>query len=460
METVFLRLLNLSITASWLVLVVLLLRLGLKKAPRWMFCLLWGLVGLRLLLPVLPESVFSLVPNVQVVPETIIRGQTPVIGGGELGVGDALIAESLVPVAGASANTTQLTMSVLTDIWFVGAVSMLLYLLISYLKLRRQVATATKLEGNIWQSENVASPFILGVFRPGIYLPYDISEENFRNVIAHERAHIRRGDHFIKPAAFLLLAVYWFNPLIWLAYALLCRDIELACDERVIRTMDEDERRSYSGSLLSCNTSRRIIAACPLAFGEIGVKERVIHVKLYKKPAFKIVVIALVVCAVAALCFLTNPKNGGAKSPYQWTSSVSAEDIELGTYPVNEEASHMPKLTDAQLTELVGILNAVEPDSIYTGSGASSDMPVSLYCDGLEYTLDYENDVVNLGFNEEAAKLYGEGVWEIHDEALNQFMKQLRVERSMTSYYVKQPSDIEGKEVYVIYPAEPYTPED
>lgn len=311
MEELFLTLVNLSLTASWLVLAVLVLRLLLRKAPRWSFCLLWGLVALRLMFPFSLESPFSLVPSTQPLPREILHTATPQIQSGIPAVNSAvnpILQEALAPAAGASVNPTQVWSFLLSRIWLAGMVVLLLYALISWLLLKRRLATATLLEDNIRQSEQVGSPFVLGLFRPVIYLPYHIPEQDLAYVLTHERAHIRRLDHWWKLLGFVLLAIYWFNPLMWVAYLLFCRDLEGACDEKAVRALNQEERRGYSTALLNCSIRRRPVAPCPLAFGEAGVKSRVKAVMHYKKPAFWVVVIAFAACVIAALCFLTSPK--------------------------------------------------------------------------------------------------------------------------------------------------------
>ncbi len=192
--------------------------------------------------------------------------------------------------------------------WLAGIAAMLLYTAVSYFLLRKKVATAVLFRNNIYQSENVDSPFVLGIIKPRIYLPFQMDGKNLEHVIAHEESHIRSKDHWWKPSGFVLLALHWFNPLMWLGYILLCRDIELACDEKVIKKMDNENRADYTQALVACSVNRRRIAACPLAFGEVGVKERVKSVMNYKKPAFWIIIAAVVTCVAVAVCFLTNPK--------------------------------------------------------------------------------------------------------------------------------------------------------
>ena len=186
-------------------------------------------------------------------------------------------------------------------------IALLIYTVISYAKVKRKIGTAVLYKDNIYQSENVVSPFVLGIIKPNIYLPFKMNEKDMEHVVAHEMAHIRRKDHLWKPLGFILLTLHWFNPLMWLGYVLLCRDIELACDEKVIKELDHDARADYSQALLTCSVNRRMIAACPLAFGEVGVKDRVKSVLNYKKPAFWIIIAAVVACVVVAVCFLTNP---------------------------------------------------------------------------------------------------------------------------------------------------------
>ena len=200
----------------------------------------------------------------------------------------------------------------------------------SYWRLRRKVCEAVILRGNIYQSEKVGSPFVLGIIRPKIYLPYHMDSREMDHVIAHEQTHIRRRDHWWKPLGFLLLTIHWFNPLMWLSYVLLCRDIELACDEKVIREMGNEQRADYTQALVACSVGRRVIAACPLAFGEVGVKERVKSVMNYKKPAFWIVLASVIVCAAAAVCFLTNPKSEGSNDITELLAPGSAWSYQLG----------------------------------------------------------------------------------------------------------------------------------
>ena len=311
MSELFLEIVNRSIAASWIVIAVLVLRLCLKKTPKWVNVLLWGIVAVRLIFPFSIESALSLIPSAETVSPSIMMEQTPSVQTGVPALDQVInpvIDHSLSPAPGASANPLQIWIPVLTVIWLLGVAALFLYSAVSYRRLRRRVCEAVILRDTIYQSENVCSPFVLGIIRPKIYLPYHMDKREMDHVIAHEQTHIRRRDHWWKPLGFLLLTVHWFNPLLWLGYILLCRDIELACDEKVIREMGSEQRADYTQALVSCSVSRRSIAACPLAFGEVGIKERVKSVMNYKKPAFWIVLASVVVCAVAAVCFLTDPK--------------------------------------------------------------------------------------------------------------------------------------------------------
>lgn len=311
MSELFLEIVNRSIAASWIVIAVLILRFCLKKAPKWVNVLLWGIVAVRLIFPFSIESALSLIPSAETVSPSIMMETAPSVQTGVPALDQVInpvIDHSLSPAPGASANPLQIWIPVLTVIWLLGVAALFLYSAVSYRRLRRRVCEAVILRDNIYQSENVCSPFVLGIIRPKIYLPYHMDKREMDHVIAHEQTHIRRRDHWWKPLGFLLLTVHWFNPLLWLGYILLCRDIELACDEKVIREMGSEQRADYTQALVSCSVSRRSIAACPLAFGEVGIKERVKSVMNYKKPAFWIVLASVVVCAVAAVCFLTDPK--------------------------------------------------------------------------------------------------------------------------------------------------------
>ena len=328
MEALFLKLLNMSLTGCVLILAILPIRPLLKKAPRWSVCLLWGLVALRLVCPFTLKSNLSLIQNSEpITRETVSFEAPPAQTTVEL---ETESNENVRPMPEAwiqaIKNTEQVPQTkvdilpLLGYVWLAGTSVMLLYSLFSYLQLKRRVSTATRLEGNIRQSEYVTSPFVLGVFCPTIYLPYGLKQPHLDHILSHERSHIRRGDHLIKPLGFYILALHWFNPLVWLAYILLCRDIEAACDERVIKEMTHEQRQSYSATLLCCSVHRRSITACPVAFGETGVKQRIKGVMSYKKPVLWIVIAALLAGAVIGICFLTErPEEPAVTEPTEQT---------------------------------------------------------------------------------------------------------------------------------------------
>lgn len=337
LRELFVGTLNLAVAASWLIVVILLLRPLLKKfAPRWVLCALWAVVAVRLVCPVMLHSDLSVYrlagdavnANGQVTyfedtgfcgdvsyrPATLLPGvSTPTVTPST--VDDSAPEVSADAVVQSSTPSRSVDMNLLSIAWAVGIYIIVMAALAGYLSLRSAVAASIPLEGNVYLCDNIKSPFILGVFRPRIYLTSGMDEAARDCVLRHERAHLRRWDHVWKPLGFVLLAVYWYNPLVWLAYILFCRDMELACDERVIRDMAAEERAVYSQALLDCSQGRRWVAACPLAFGEVGVKTRVKAVLWYKKPGFWVSVAAVLVCIAVAVCFLTNPKGAGNEEP-------------------------------------------------------------------------------------------------------------------------------------------------
>lgn len=319
MSEVFLKVVNMSISAGWLVLTVLALRLILKKAPKWVNVLLWGIVAIRLICPFSIESALSLIPSTETISPEIMMDWTPEISTGIEPldqVVNPVISTSFAPQGMASANPLQILIPVAANLWLLGVLILLAYTAISYLTLRYKLRTAVILRDNVFQCETVSSPFVLGILKPRIFLPYAMDGKNLSHVVAHEKAHIRRKDHWWKPLGFLLLTVYWFDPLMWVAYILLCRDIELACDEKVIAELGNEQRANYTQALVACAVNRRMIAVCPLAFGEVGVKDRVKSIMNYRKPTFWIIVTALVVCIAVAVCFLTDP---AGTSLTKWT---------------------------------------------------------------------------------------------------------------------------------------------
>lgn len=365
MAEIFQKALNMSIAAGWLILAVIALRLLLRRAPKRFRLLLWAVVGLRLALPWSIESALSLIPSAQTLPEGIMLERAPVLDTGISSLNGAInpgFTAAFTPELGASANPLQVLLPIAAALWMLGAAAMLLWALVSWLRLRKRVREAVRLEGNVYECE-IASPFVLGLFRPRIYLPFSLENGERELVLAHERAHITAGDHIIKPLGWLLLAAHWYNPLVWLAYALFCRDIELACDERVVRSLSLSDRADYSQALLDLSRPRGGVRACPLAFGESSVKGRVKSVLCYKKPAFWLVLLAVVVCVGAAVCFLTDPKeeaepvddgDGGVVISARLEENFPAQVLDYAfacTEEMAEELSYLG-LKSAELTDL------------------------------------------------------------------------------------------------------------
>lgn len=339
MGEIFLKLLNLSITASWLILAVLCIRLLFRKIPKWITCLLWGVVAIRLIFPFSIESAFSLQLSAEPIrTSTMVEGELiPYVPSVNSNIGvventvNPLLAEAFAYQETESVAPLQIATEIAGSVWLSGMVVLLIFALVSMIKLRLRVREAVRYKENIYICDAVKSPFILGIIKPRIYLSAALSEEEMDYIIAHERAHLKRKDHLWKPFGYLLLCIYWFNPLCWIAYIMLCKDIELACDEKVIKDMSFGDKKEYSRVLLFCATQRHLVMACPLAFGEVGVKERVKTVLNYKKPTFWITIAAIVVCAIVAICFLTNP----AKE-YQIRITIPAGS-ETGFYYSDEE---------------------------------------------------------------------------------------------------------------------------
>ena len=289
--------LNQSLSVSWLILVILLLRFPLKRAPKWTMGVLWGFVAIRLVFPFSWESTYSLVPQAQFsVAEQMASDLTDFSQSAALALSGG----------GASHGNGGVELN-WGRLWFLGFCAMLLYMLISYFRLHRKVREAVQEKGAVWLCDGISTPFILGYFHAKIYLPSSISEEDRKYVLAHERAHLERRDHQWKILGFLILAIYWFHPLVWLAYVFFCKDLELACDEKVIRQLGTESKKPYCHALINCSAPRKTISACPLAFGENGVKERVKSVLHYRQPGFWVVLGAAAVCVVTAVCLLTDP---------------------------------------------------------------------------------------------------------------------------------------------------------
>lgn len=376
MDDVFLKLVNLSISASWLILAVLVLRVVLKKAPKWVMPLLWGVVALRLVCLFSIESALSLIPSAETIPSEIVtETREPVLyeqATLNIVTNPTLPSAAEVPV-GVSRQQAQVDFNIYSVLWLAGMAALLVHALVSAGKLKRKLATAILLRDNIYESEFVDSPFVFGVVKPNIYLPMHMDEGTAAYVIAHERAHLARRDHWWKVLGYLVLALHWFNPLVWVAYILFCRDIELACDEKVVKGLDGAARADYSQALLSCAAPKRAVAACPLAFGEGNIKTRVKSALHYKKPAFWVAAAAVLAVVLVAVCFLTNPRS--ERGSLVWAQKLNAADVaSIELYvPAEGEARQYKKLDTEEMAQAVELINSSrgtyieKPETVYAG---------------------------------------------------------------------------------------------
>lgn len=376
MDDVFLKLVNLSISASWLILAVLVLRFVLKKAPKWVMPLLWGVVALRLVCLFSIESALSLIPSAETIPSEIVtETREPVLyeqATLDIVTNPTLPSAAEVPV-GVSRQQAQVDFNIYSVLWLAGMAALLVHALVSAGKLKRKLATAILLRDNIYESEFVDSPFVFGVVKPNIYLPMHMDEGTAAYVIAHERAHLARRDHWWKVLGYLVLALHWFNPLVWVAYILFCRDIELACDEKVVKGLDGAARADYSQALLSCAAPKRAVAACPLAFGEGNIKMRVKSALHYKKPASWVAAAAVLAVVIVAVCFLTNPKS--ERGSLVWAQKLNAADVaSIELYvPAEGKARQYKKLGTEEMAQAVELINSSrgtyieKPETVYGG---------------------------------------------------------------------------------------------
>lgn len=392
MTIIFLKLFNMSIPAGWLILAVTVLRFLLQKAPKWLPCILWTFVAVRLICPLSLESVFSLIPSTETLSPDVVRyAPVPAIDSGIPAIDDILnptVSKTFAPIPGSSVNPLDIWMSAASIIWVAGLIVMLVAAFVSYLRIYRRVREAVPLQNHVWICDTVNSPFILGIANPRIYISSGMDEEQMHYVLAHEQAHLKRGDHIWKPLGYVLLAVYWFHPLVWAAYALFCRDIEFACDEKTVKSMSFGDKKAYCQALLSCSMSGKMRISYPLAFGEGRVKERIKHVLYYRKPAFWLVVTAIAACAAVAVCFLTDPKAdvpiGNPDMAYDEepvTLDTPYSD-ELGTLnaPYSSEPG-TPTVSDEQESE-----PSPDPQAMFSAFGISIHLPAnSTWIQNIEY---------------------------------------------------------------------------
>jgi len=311
MDKLFISILNNALVASWIILAVIALRMLFKKTPKWINCLMWVLVAIKLVIPFRIESIFSLIPTANPVPADIEYSEVPRIDTGFATVNTVInpvLESNFSATETASANPMQVIIGIAAIVWIWGVALLIIYGLTSFILLRKKVKDATPASESIYKCDTIESPFIFGIIKPHIFVPETLNECDYACVIEHEKAHIQRRDYIWKPMGFAILAVYWFNPLCWVAYILLCKDIEYACDEKVTKDKDKEWKAKYCQALLNCSSQRRLVSACPVAFGEVSVKERIKSVINYKKPALWIAVFAIIGCVLVGVFFLTNPK--------------------------------------------------------------------------------------------------------------------------------------------------------
>ena len=359
MESVFLAVLNMSLTAGWVILALFLLRLLLRRSPRWLLCLLWIPAAIRLVLPFSVESVLSLLPSGEPIPQEVLVADVPQVHIGIEMLNSAVnpvIGQAFAPSAGDSATPMQTIAFVAAVVWTAGIAILLTYAVAGYLRLSRRVRVSAPLEESgvtvdprIRICDRIDSPFILGIFRPRIYLPSEMDSATANHVIAHERAHLSRRDHLWKPLGYLILALHWFNPLVWIAYLLFCRDLETACDQKVIRTMSGEDKAAYSEALLSCSLPRRAVAACPLAFGEVGVKGRIKSILHYKKPTVWVIGAVVIASAVLVVGFLTGPK----------------EEVSQETEDISQDSYNLPSRAIMVVAHTVPGCDAIDANGFY-----------------------------------------------------------------------------------------------
>ena len=331
MDKLFLSILNMSLTGAFVIAAVMLARLPLKKAPKIISYCLWAVVGFRLAVPFTFESVFSLIPfKASPIPAGIAMQAVPRIDSGINIIDNAI--SSVLPAAAPyhSANPLQIWVSISSYVWLVGIFVMLLYSILSIVLLKQRLQSAGNAGDSIYETGNLKTPLILGLFRPKIYIPAGLAGEERRYILLHEQTHIKRRDHLVKLFAFLLLCIHWFNPLSWVAFLLVCADMEMSCDERVMKELGGKIKHNYSLSLVHMSTGRHILNCSPLAFGEGGMKERVKNVLNFKKPSRWVVLVAVLLVAVLTVGFAVN---SSAKSPNTPEDAVRA----YLTDPVNIE---------------------------------------------------------------------------------------------------------------------------
>ena len=328
MSGLFISVLNMSLTASYVILFVILCRLLLKGAPKIISYALWSVVAFRLIIPFSFESIYSLLPqkiNTSPIPKDIMYQQSPQLNSG-IGIVDSFISKALsAPAIGDSVNPLQIYLQIGAFIWIIGAVVLLIYSLVSILTLKKQLKSAQLIEKNTYEAKDLKTPFVLGLIIPKIYLPTGLSTQEKGYILLHEQTHINRKDHIIKTFAFLILCIHWFNPLVWIAFMLMSMDMELSCDERVLKEVGNDIKKPYATTLLSLASGRHILNGSPLAFGEGSIKGRINNILDYKKPKFWVIATVIIVVVAVSIGLISNPRSNTPSM--LWAKSLQPEDI-------------------------------------------------------------------------------------------------------------------------------------
>lgn len=383
MDSLFITILNNAIVASWLIAAIILLRLVFKKVPKWVHCMLWILVAVKLLLPINIETPFGFLPKTKPIPEKITVAEVPTVDTGISGIDESInftLAKNMSRdnIEYVTVTPMGVYMYIASLIWLTGIIIMLAYFIISFLVIRHKVSASIRTASNTYECDEIVSPFILGLISPKIYLPSGLDARVKECVIAHEKVHISRRDYLWKPLGFVILAIYWFNPLCWISYILLCRDIEYACDEKTTKDKEDSWRADYCQALLDCSVQKKMITACPVAFGEVSVKNRIKKVLDYKKPAFWFVAIAIVACLCIAVCFMTSSDRPGIFESTEVAVelepvSVSVDEISEDNKTTDEKAVDEETIDDratdeavidTEVTDSEVISGVTEPESL------------------------------------------------------------------------------------------------
>ena len=380
MDKIFSEIFSMSVNSAWLIIAVIIVRAVLQKAPMYFRKILWGLVGFRLLIPFSFESSFSLVPHETQQTAHRVVGQVVAAP-----VEQGISFEEIVPV-----------------LWMAVGFAFFAYGFISYIKLRLKIIDSILVEDNIYRSEKIDSPFVCGFIKPKIYLPYGLDEVTQNCVLQHEKTHIKFADHIIKAISFVVLCIHWFNPLVWVSYFLLCKDVELSCDESVVRKYDSEGCKQYARALLELGVNKVKFTACPVAFGEVSIKTRIKSVVNYKRASKILVLVSLCLCIGVSVCFMTEPeveaKEGELdkvvveETTKESTESATESVTERATESVTERATELP--AEPQSEPVIESVTEVSTEKV------------------TQQTVDYEETV------KDTEELYDDSIFENEEDGI------------------------------------------